>query len=202
MSESINKLFASFDKYLPLDETECYELSARVVERKVRRKQFILQQDDVCKHYTFVAEGCFKKFHADKNGGEHNLHFAAENDWIMEINSFYSETPSHVYVEAMEPSAILQIKKTDLLHLFVNNPKFDRNFRVIAETRLQELENRVLQDISYTAEERYLYFISHYKHLLHRLPNMQIASYLGVTPEFLSKIRKNIAKSKTTVKLH
>lgn len=196
---TIQKLFANFDNYLPLDERERDDLSKRVVERRIKRRQFILQENDICRHYTFVAEGCFRKFQVDKKGIEHNLQFAAENDrpaarWIMEIDSFYAEKPSRVYIEAIEPSFILQISKPDLLHLFMHNPKFDRNFRVIIENRFIELENRVLQAISSTAEERYVTFLDQYPNLSQRLPNTQIASYLGVTPEFLSKIRKEISK--------
>lgn len=190
----INKLFASFDNYLPLDEKEREDLSSRIIERKIKRRQFILQESDICKHYTFVAEGCFKKFQVDEKGAEHNLQFAAENDWIMEIDSFYNEKPSRVYVEAIEPAVILQIKKLDLFYLFTNHPKFDRNFRVIVENRFVELENRILHAISSTAEERYLAFIKQYPQLSARLPNTQIASYLGITPEFLSKVRKDITK--------
>jgi CRP-like cAMP-binding protein len=196
---TIQKLFANFDNYLPLDKPERDDLSKRVVERRIKRRQFILQENDVCKHYTFVAEGCFRKFQVDKKGVEHNLQFAAENDrpaarWIMEIDSFYAEKPSRVYIEAIEPSVILQISKPDLLHLFMHNPKFDRNFRVIVENRFVELENRVLQAISSTAEERYVTFLDQYPNLSQRLPNTQIASYLGITPEFLSKIRKEISQ--------
>jgi CRP-like cAMP-binding protein len=191
---SIDLLFASFDNYLPLDPTEREDLSRRVIERKIKKRQFILQENDVCKHYTFVAEGCFKKYHVDKKGSEHNLQFAAENDWIMEIDSFYSEKPSRVYIEAIEPSTILQITKKDLLYLFTHNPKFDRNFRVIVENRFVQLENRILQAISSTAEERYLTFLSQYPHLSSRLPSTQIASYLGITPEFLSRIRKDLSR--------
>lgn len=196
---TIQKLFANFDNYLPLDEGERDDLSKRVVERRIKRRQFILQENDVCRHYTFVAEGCFRKFQVDKKGVEHNLQFAAENDrpaarWIMEIDSFYAEKPSRVYIEAIEPSVILQITKPDLLYLFMHNPKFDRNFRVIIENRFVELENRILQAISSTAEERYVTFLDQYPNLSQRLPNTQIASYLGITPEFLSKIRKEIAK--------
>ena len=192
---SIDLLFASFDNYLPLDPTEREDLSQRVIERKIKKRQFILQENDVCKHYTFVAKGCFKKYHVDKKGSEHNLQFAAENDWIMEIDSFYSEKPSRVYIEAIEPSTILQIAKKDLLYLFTHNPKFDRNFRVIVENRFVQLENRILQAISSTAEERYLTFLNQYPHLSSRLPSTQIASYLGITPEFLSRIRKKLAHS-------
>jgi CRP-like cAMP-binding protein len=191
---SIDKLLSSFDNYLPLNEAEREDLGGRVIERKIKRRQFILQEDDVCKHYTFVAEGCFKKFQVDDKGTEHNLQFAAEGDWLMEIDSFYFDKPSRVYIEAIEPSVIFQINKPDLFHLFTNNPKFDRNFRVIVENRFVELENRILQAISSTAEERYLAFIKQYPHLLSRLPNTQIASYLGITPEFLSKVRKDLSR--------
>jgi CRP-like cAMP-binding protein len=191
---TVNKLIANFDNYLPLDASEQEELASRVTERAIRRRQFILQEGDICKHYTFVAEGCFKIYHVDKKGVEHNLQFVAENDWIMELDSFYTDKPSRVYIEAIEPSVILQIKKDDLFYLFTNIPKFDRNFRVIVENRYVELENRILQAISSTAEERYLSFLDHYPQLSQRLPNTQIASYLGITPEFLSKIRKAISK--------
>lgn len=189
---SIEKLFANFDNYVPLNEEEKDDLSQRVVERKIKRRQFILQEHDVCKHYTFVAEGCFKKFQIDQKGTQHNLQFIAENDWIMEIDSFYNEKPSRVFIEAIEPSIILQITKPNLLALFAN-PKYNRNFKVIIENRFVELENRVLQTISSTAEERYLTFLDQYAELSQRLPNTQIASYLGITPEFLSKIRKELA---------
>nr|WP_255485084.1 Crp/Fnr family transcriptional regulator [Mucilaginibacter sp. X5P1] len=179
---------------MPLNEQEREALASRVIERTIRRRQFILQEGDICKHYTFVAEGCFKIYHVDKKGVEHNLQFVAENDWIMELDSFYADKPSRVYIEAIEPSVILQIKKEDLFYLFTNIPKFDRNFRVIVENRYVELENRILQAISSTAEERYLSFLDHYPQLSQRLPGTQIASYLGITPEFLSKIRKDISK--------
>jgi CRP-like cAMP-binding protein len=190
----VNQLIASFDNYLPLNAQEKEELANRVTERRIKRRQFILQEGDLCNHYIFVAEGCFKLYHIDKKGIEHNLQFIAENDWIMELDSFYSERPSRVYIEAIEPAIVLQIKRADLYYLFTKYPKFDRNFRVIVENRYVELENRVLQNISSTAEERYLSFLKQYPHISSRLPNTQIASYLGITPEFLSKIRKDLVK--------
>ena len=188
------KLFDCFDQYLPLNAAEREDLGTRVSERRIKRRQFILQEGDICRHYTFVAEGCFKKFQVDHKGTEHNLQFAAENDWIMEIDSFYNEKPSRVYIEAMEPSVILQINKAHLFTLFTSNPKFDRNFRVIMENRFVEQENRILQAISSTAEERYRSFLNQYAKLAQRLPNTQISSYLGITPEFLSKMRRQLAK--------
>lgn len=167
-------------------------MTLRVKERNIKRKQFILQESDVCKHYSFVTQGCFKMYGVDPSGKEHNLQFAAENDWIADMGSFYSEKPSKLYIEALEPSIIIQIEKKDLRFCYVNHPKFDRNFRVIIENKFIELQNRVLQNISSTAEERYLSFLEQYPKLSNRLPSTQIASYLGGTPEFLSKVRKDI----------
>ncbi|MDP4149885.1 MAG: Crp/Fnr family transcriptional regulator [Bacteroidota bacterium] len=190
---SIDKLFASFDRYLPLDEPERADLKERAIERRIKRRQLILTEDEVCRHYTFVVDGCFKVFQVDKKGVEHNLQFSAESDWIMIIDSFYSGKKSNVNVEAIEPSTIFQISRPDLIYFFRTYPKFDRNFRVIVETRYAELENRLLQMVSSTAEERYLSFLRQYPVLSQRLPNTQIASYLGITPEFLSMIRKEIS---------
>jgi CRP-like cAMP-binding protein len=191
---TIKTLISYFDNYLSLDDTETGELRSRVVERKIKRRQFILQENDVCQQYTFVVSGCFKMYRVDKKGAEHNIQFAAENDWIADIGSFHNEMPSRLYIEAIEPSIILQISKYDLWFLYTNYPKFDRNFRVIIEDKFIELQNRVLQNISSTAEERYQTFLGQYPNLSNRLPNTQIASYLGITPEFLSKIRNGIAK--------
>jgi CRP-like cAMP-binding protein len=193
---SIDKLFASFDRYLPLDEPERADVKDRAIERRIKRRQLILTEDEVCKHYTFVAEGCFKVFQVDKKGVAHNLQFAAENDWIMIIDSFYSQKKSNVNIEAIEPSTIFQISRPDLIYFFRTYPKFDRNFRVIVETRFAKLENRLLQIVSSTAEQRYLSFLRQYPALSQRLPNTQIASYLGITPEFLSMIRKEISQKK------
>ena len=131
----------------------------------------------------------------DENGKEHNLQFAIENWWIGDIGSFHSEHPSKLNIEAIENSVILQIKKEDQLKLFVDFPKFERIFRVFTENALVSLQKRVLQNISSTAEERYLDFMDKHPHLFNRISNVQIASYLGVTPEFLSIIRKRLAKT-------
>ena len=122
-----------FSKYLALNEQEIKELESRLIEKNIKRRQFILQEGDVCKLYTFVISGCFKMYKVDKKGNEHNLQFAIEDGWIADIGSFYSEKPSELYIEALEQSTVLQIKKEDLLFLYVHFPKFDRNFRVLVE---------------------------------------------------------------------
>lgn len=131
----------------------------------------------------------------DGNGKEHNLQFAIENWWIGDIASFHSEEPSRLFIEAIENSIILQIKKEDQLRLFVDYPKFNRIFRVFTENALVSYQRRVLQNISSTAEERYIDFMNRYPDLFSRISNVQIASFLGITPEFLSIIRKKLSKS-------
>jgi CRP-like cAMP-binding protein len=184
-----------FNNILPLNEEEQTFVRESFMERRIRRRQFILQEGDICKYNTFVVEGCFRMYMVDEKGKEHNLQFAIENWWIGDIGSFHSEEPSKLYIEALENSIILQINKDDQLKLFVEHPKFNRIFRVFTENALVSAQRRILQNISSTAEERYLDFLKRSPHFFNRISNVQIASYLGVTPEFLSTIRKKIAKS-------
>jgi len=191
---NINKLLTHFSNYIPLNEEEVNELSKRVVERHIKRKEFILQKNDICNNYTFIVSGLFKMYTVDKNGAEHILHFASENDWICDINSFHNKKQSSLYIDAIEPSIIIQIDNSNLMYLFTHYHKFDRTFRVLIENKFMELENRILQNISAKAEERYQFFLEKYPNICNRIPNVLIASYLGITPEFLSKIRNTISK--------
>lgn len=191
-------LIHHFEGFLPFDEREKQLLDGRVSSRQLRRRQAILQAGFPCRHYSFVVTGCLRLFAIDQKGVEHNLQFAAENDrpsdrWIADISSFHSGQSSQLFIEAVEPSTILQIEQEDLYFLYLNIPKLDRIFKVIIEDKFVDLQNRLLQTISSTAQERYLAFLDRYPTLARRLPNTQIASYLGITPEFLSKIRKDMA---------
>lgn len=184
-----------FNRILPLNEEEKSFVEDVFTERKVKRRQFILQEGDVCRLNTFVLEGCLKMYMVDVNGKEHNLQFAIENWWIGDIGSFHSEQPSKLTIEAIEHSVILQITKEDQLRLFVEYPKFNQIFRVITENAFVSAQRRILQNISSTAEERYLDFMERYPYFFNRISNVQIASFLGVTPEFLSAIRKRLVTS-------
>lgn len=188
-------LIEYFNQHLSLDEEEKFIVEKVFKKRRIKRRQFILQEGDVCKLNTFVIEGCFKMYMIDTKGKEHNLQFAIENWWIGDIGSFHTEQPSKLYIEAIENSLILQINKEDQLKLFVEYPKFNRIFRVITENALVSNQRRILQNISSTAEERYLDFMERYPHFFNRISNVQIASFLGVTPEFLSTIRKRLVSS-------
>ncbi|SHG01163.1 Crp/Fnr family transcriptional regulator [Chryseobacterium sp. OV279] len=189
MSKETAPLISYFKTYIPLSKEEIDVLEERITERRIKRKQFILQENEVCQYYTFVVSGCFKMFSIDKNGVEHNLQFASENDWIVDIDSFHNKKPSKLHIVALENSVVLQIEKHDLWFLYTYYPKFDRNFRVIIEHKFIELQNRMLQNISATGDEKYEFFLKQYPQLANRLSNTQIASYLGITPQFLSKIR-------------
>ena len=192
---STQALIEYFNRILPLDEKEIAFVKEIFKERRVKKRQFILQEGEICKHNTFVFEGCFRMYLVDDNGKEHNLQFAIENWWVGDIGSFFTDQPSKLNVEAIENSIILQAKKEDQLKLFTDYPKFNQIFRVLAENAMVSLQRRVLLNISSTAEERYIDFLERHPKLFNRISNVQIASYLGVTPEFLSTIRKKFAKS-------
>jgi CRP-like cAMP-binding protein len=186
-------LIAHMSAAFSLTAREIAELISLFAERKIKRRGFILHQGDVCRHFTFVVSGCLKMFAIDPAGKEHNLEFVTENEWVSDLSSFYSEKAAGVYIEAIEPSVILQITRQDLIYLYGNYPKFNSTFRIVIERKYIDLQNRVLQNISATAEERYVNFLAQSPTLASRLPNTQIASYLGITSEFLSKIRKDLA---------
>lgn len=180
------------ESFIPLKGSEKALFEDRFVSRPVKRREKILVAGEVCKYYTFVVEGCFRMFGVDDKGFEHNIQFAAENDWVADIGSFHTQKQSQLNIEALEAGLVLQIKQEDLYFLYKNIPKLNMIFKVLIELKYIELQNRVLQNFSSTAEQRYLSFLDQYPHLFNRLPNTQIASYLGITPEFLSKVRKNI----------
>ncbi|MCP9763960.1 Crp/Fnr family transcriptional regulator [Lacihabitans soyangensis] len=190
----MQSLFKEFEEILPLSAEESEIIESKIRFSIVKRKGFLLKEGCVCKHYTFVIKGCFKMYGVDDRGFSHNIQFAAEGDWIADIGSFYTQTASKLNIEALEYSEIYQISQPDLYWLFVEVNKVNRMFKVISESNFVEIQNRVLQNFSSTAEQRYLSFLEQYPHLSNRLPNTQIASYLGITPEFLSKIRKGLSK--------
>lgn len=195
MSEQVQfiaPLLSYFSNYFSLNKVEKDEARKRFKERIVRRRQFILQEGDVCNHFTFIVSGCFKMYAVSEDAKEHILQFSVENEWISDLSSFYSRNPSKLFIEALEPSVILQIKHQDLLDLFIAHHRFDRNFRIIIERAYVQLQERMLENISASAEHRYKQFLKNNPVLVRRLPGTQIASYLGITPEFLSKIRKSI----------
>ncbi len=130
----------------------------------------------------------------DDQGNIHTLQFAAENYWIMDLGSFYDMKPSELTIDALEDTGVLQISRDDLIVLYTQAPKFDRIFRVLIENSFVRLQQRLLQNFSSTAEDRFNSFLEIYPHLVNRLSQVQIASFLGISPEFLSRLRNKKRK--------
>lgn len=193
---TVSSLIKYLESFIPLNAKEKLLLNEKFFIQKIKRKEKILLEGATCKHYTFIIQGCFRMYGIDDKGYEHNIQFAAENDWIADIASFHTKKPSKLNIQAIEHSIILQVEQQDLYYLYLNITKLDRIFKVIIENKYAELQNRVLQNFSSTAQQRYLSFLEQYPTLFNRLPNSQIASYLGITPEFLSKVRKELSKKK------
>lgn len=191
---SIEPLLNYFKKIIALNNEEKQLVTEKFQPRLYRKRQYILQEGDVCKQMNFVVRGCLRMFAIDDKGNTHILQFAAENWWINDISSFYERKNSKLNIDALEDTMVLQISFENLTSLYNVAPKFNRIFRVLIENSHVALQKRLLQNISSTAEERYLSFIQTYPQLSNRIPQTQIASYLGITPEFVSRIRNNLVK--------
>lgn len=190
---NIDLLIKGFAHYWPLDEAATEALKKLTVGSSLRKREYVLRAGEECNHFTFVIKGCLKMYNVDIQGTCHNLQFATEGNWITDYGSFYAEKPSELYIQALESAEILQIAKCDIFYLYEHFPIFDRNFRIIIENAFIDQQKRMLLAISASAEEKYLYFLERYPHLHNRISNVQIASYISVTPEFLSTVRKRIA---------
>lgn len=130
----------------------------------------MLQAGDVCNQFNFIVRGCLRMYKVDDKGNTHILQFASENWWLSNIGSFHERKSSELNIDALEDTMVLQISHENLLSLYTQAPKFDRIFRVLIENSFVSLQKRLLQNISSSAEERYLSFIETYSHLAIRLP--------------------------------
>jgi len=191
---SVQPLLDYFDNILPITADEKQLVLAKFHPHLYLKKQYALQHGDVCQYFNFVVRGCLRLYQVDNEGGLHILQFATENNWIHDLASFHKEIPSKLNIDAMEETVVLRINLKDLIDLYLRGTHFNRIFRVLLENSFMHQQDRLSQLFSSTAEERYQSFLETYPHLLTRLSQVQIASYLGVTPEFLSRIRNRMAK--------
>ena len=194
---SLESLLGYFENLIPLNKEEKNLVAEKFHPRLFRKKQYVLQEGDVCTQFYFIVRGCLRMYKIDDKGSIHTLQFAAENYWIIDLGSFHSVKPSLLNIDALEDTVVLQISRDDLIDLYQKAPKFDRIFRVLIENSYVRLQERLLQNISSTAEDRYETFLTIYPHLVNRLSQVQIASFLGITPEFLSRLRNKISKPKS-----
>lgn len=197
LQTSVEPLIDYFNQIIPLNSEEKKLVTELFKSRLYRKRQYVLQEGDVCNQFNFIVRGCLRMYKIDEKGNTHIIQFAPENWWMIDIGSFHKRSASELSIDAIEDTMVLQITHEDLIKLYISAPKFDRIFRVLIENSFVTLQNRLLQNISSTAEERYLSFMETYSYLSNRLPQTQIASFLGITPEFLSRLRNRLVKSKS-----
>jgi len=187
-------LRAHIEKRIHLTEEEFNLSSPFFTSRKVKKRQFLLQEGDVCWQLAFVNSGCLREYTVDHKGDEHIIQFAIEDWWISDFNSFLSGEPTKHNIDALENSDLLVIDKSARENLFESVPKMERFFRLLMEANYIATHKRINQALSASAEERYLAFIQNYPKMVEQIPQNQIASYLGITPQSLSRIRKELSQ--------
>ena len=181
-------------KHISLTEEEADYFGSLLTEKKIAKKALILKEGQVCKYINFVESGILRAFYLDKTGKESTVMFAVANWWVTDMYCFVNQRPAMLNIEALEDSCVLQLLKEDLDELYDKVPKFERFFRIILQNAYVREQLRVIENLSLSTEERYTNFISKYPQVVELVTQKQIASYLGITPEFLSMIRANKRK--------
>lgn len=176
---------------IDLTEAEQAHFVSMLKIRRLLPRQYVVQQGDVCKYESYVCKGFLRSFYVDEKGNEHTLHFAMEDWWISDSTSFHLQVPATRNIVALETSVLIQIGKAELEQLYLDVPAFERFWRIMEQKAGIAQDQRILNAISMTGAERYEALIAKYPTLEQRLPQRHIASYLGITPVFLSQIRKN-----------
>jgi CRP-like cAMP-binding protein len=186
-------IFKNISKHLQLTEEEISYFTALLKYKKLRKKQFLLEEGEVCTHECFINSGCLRMYNLNDKGQEHIIQFGVADWWIGDQYSFLTGLPSIYFIDALEDSELLLIGKTQLEQLYADVPKFERFFRIAFQNSYVALQRRILAGLSRTAEEKYLDFINRYANIEQKVPQHQVASYLGITPESLSRVRKQLA---------
>ncbi|MUH37105.1 Crp/Fnr family transcriptional regulator [Zobellia amurskyensis] len=183
-------LIKHISRNLTFSKTEQEEFCKYFFLESIEKKAFLLQQGQVCKFEGFVVEGCFRIFTIDKKGNENTLYFAAKDWWLMDIDSFMNHKPSDLNIQALENSKVLIISQKDKSTLYDSLPVAEKFFRIMFQKSIVAWQRRLIRNHSLTAKERYSHFIENYPEIASKLTDRQTSSYLGITHEFLSKIKK------------
>ena len=183
-----------FAKYISGETEQIEALCALYTKHFLPKKEFLLQKGEICKIEAFITKGLLRTYDIDRNGNEQVLFFGTEDWWVTDFDSFMHQTPSRLYIQALEDSELLIITPEDKQYAFEHIPITERLFRLMGLRTHIALQRRMIDMLSKTAEEHYHDFLTQYPHIAHRLTNIQMAAYLGVTHEFVSKIRKRISK--------
>jgi CRP-like cAMP-binding protein len=193
MFEALKK---AFSRHISLTDTEFETVIQHFTVRKYRKKQYVLQEGDISRHTYYVVKGCLRSFEVDDTGKEHIIQFSIEDWWCGDLTSGANQTPSELNIECLDNCELLLIDNVQLEKLYIEIPKMERFFRVIMQNALMVTQRRLLAVMSKTALERYLEFTERYPQFMERIPNHHIASYLGIAPETLSRLRKEYAHKK------
>lgn len=191
MFSLINK---NVSRYVSFSTEELDIFNSFLKHSEIRKKEFLLQEGDICNFESFVNKGCIRKYYIDKSGAEVIIQFAIENHWISDIASFCEQKPSHVFVETLENCELLTLSPAAKEELLIRIPKFERVFRLMVQRNLSVTQDRLFNTMTQTAVEKYLDFLDHYPTIPQRVAQHYIASYLGISAEFLSKVRGKMAK--------
>lgn len=187
-----NRFYNNITKYIDLSESEFDQLNSFYQVKEVKRNEMILSEGEICDFEGYLLEGCFKIFYQEDNIKEHILYFAIEDWWVLDIGSFVSGEPSKLNIQALEDSKMIMISKAQKEKLYLEMPKTERLFRLMNQKALEAIQLRMISMLHKTADKRYLEFRKKYPTLEQRIPQHQIAAYLGISHEFLSKIRRKL----------
>ena len=192
-----NKIVEYISRYVSLSDEEAEQFSSSFREVKIRKRQFIVQPNFTVKNRHFVLQGAFRAYVVGDEGHDHTIAFAIEEWWITDYNSYILQKPATMFVVALEDSTILEISYEKEQQLKQDNHKFETFFRIRAERTAAFMQQRIISNLTQTAEERFEYFIERYPSIVQRLPQYALASYLGMTTEFLSRIRNKRTHKKS-----
>ncbi|HXR85084.1 MAG TPA: Crp/Fnr family transcriptional regulator [Hanamia sp.] len=189
-------LLKSFKEHISISEEEFDFCKTLFIPKKLRKRQYLLQEGDVCRYTAFVERGLARTFIIDEKGNEPILQFSAEGWWIADLYSFLTNEPSRFNIEALEDCELLLITKSSWDILLQKIPALERYFRILIQNNLIATQRRLMSSFSETAEEKYTKLMDNFPGCIQRVPLHMIASYLGITPETLSRIRSQIASRK------
>ena len=187
-------LLSNISKHISLTTEETAFFTSLLKSKSLAKGDFLLREGAVCKYETFVTKGCLKSFYQDENGFEHILDFLIEEWWANDLYSLFTQTASKSAIKAIEDTEVLQISKTDLEMLYQQIPKFERFFRILFQNAYITQREQINAALSAGAEERYLLFLQKKPYAEKRFTQKDIASYLGITPQFLSALKKKLRR--------
>ena len=189
----IEVLFQHIQEKVSLSDLDKEAIETFFIPKKLRKRQYLLQEGDVCKYLTFIAKGLLRTYNVDDKGDEHMSVFGWEGWWLSDFNSFLSGEPAVFNIDAIEDSELLLISRENYEALTLAVPIMDRYFRILYQNSIVTKERRLMSSITHSAEEKYVKLAESNPKMIERVPQNLIASYLGIAPETLSRIKKNLA---------